>query len=41
MITNTNSVPGISHSSKEFLTATDMSNGANVLLQTLLNIDKV
>ena len=41
MITNTNSVAGNSHSPKEFLTATDMSNDANVLLQTLLNIDKV
>ena len=31
---------GISHSPKEFSTATDMANGANVLLQTILNIDK-
>lgn len=34
------SVAGISHSPKEFSTATDMANGANVLLQTILVIDK-
>ncbi len=34
------SVGGISHSPKEFLTATDMANGANVLLQTILKLDK-
>jgi len=34
------SVGGISHSPKEFSTATDMENGANVLLQTILAIDK-
>jgi beta-ureidopropionase / N-carbamoyl-L-amino-acid hydrolase len=34
------SVGGISHSPKEFSTATDMTNGANVLLQTLLQLDK-
>jgi N-carbamoyl-L-amino-acid hydrolase len=34
------SVNGISHSPKEFSTATDMENGANVLLQTILKIDK-
>ena len=34
------SVAGISHSPKEFSTATDMANGANVLLQTILSIDK-
>ncbi|MBS4062983.1 MAG: Zn-dependent hydrolase [Chitinophagaceae bacterium] len=34
------SVGGISHSPKEFSTATDMANGANVLLQTILKIDK-
>jgi beta-ureidopropionase / N-carbamoyl-L-amino-acid hydrolase len=34
------SVGGISHSPKEFSTATDMANGANVLLQTVLKIDK-
>ena len=34
------SVNGISHSPKEFSTATDMANGANVLLQTILKIDK-
>jgi beta-ureidopropionase / N-carbamoyl-L-amino-acid hydrolase len=34
------SVGGISHSPKEFSTATDMANGANVLLQTILNVDK-
>jgi N-carbamoyl-L-amino-acid hydrolase len=31
---------GISYSPKEFSTATDMENGANVLLQTILAIDK-
>ena len=31
---------GISHSPKEFSTASDMANGANVLLQTILKIDK-
>ena len=34
------SVGGISHSSKEFSTSTDMTNGANVLLKTILAIDK-
>lgn len=34
------SIGGISHSPKEFSTATDMENGANVLLQTILNLDK-
>jgi N-carbamoyl-L-amino-acid hydrolase len=34
------SIGGISHSPKEFSTATDMENGANVLLQTILAIDK-
>jgi len=34
------SVGGISHSPKEFSTTTDMANGANVLLQTILSIDK-
>jgi len=34
------SVGGISHSAKEFSTPLDMENGANVLLQTLLSIDK-
>jgi N-carbamoyl-L-amino-acid hydrolase len=34
------SIGGISHSPKEFSTAMDMTNGANVLLQTILNIDK-
>ena len=34
------SVGGISHSPKEFTKATDMANGANILLQTILNIDK-
>jgi N-carbamoyl-L-amino-acid hydrolase len=33
------SIGGISHSPKEFSTATDMENGANVLLQTILKID--
>lgn len=31
---------GISHSPKEFTSAIDMANGTNVLLQTLLRIDK-
>jgi len=31
---------GISHSPKEFTSATDMANGANVLLQTILSLDK-
>jgi beta-ureidopropionase / N-carbamoyl-L-amino-acid hydrolase len=31
---------GISHSPKEFSTATDMANGANVLLTTILKLDK-
>jgi len=34
------SVGGISHSPKEFTKAIDMANGANVLLQTILAIDK-
>ncbi len=34
------SVNGISHSPKEFTKAVDMANGANVLLQTILAIDK-
>ena len=34
------SVGGISHSPKEFSTAMDMANGANVLLQTILTLDK-
>lgn len=34
------SVGGISHSPKEFSTTIDMANGANVLLQTILAIDK-
>ncbi|WP_407524438.1 Zn-dependent hydrolase [Lacibacter sp. MH-610] len=34
------SIGGISHSPKEFSTATDMENGANVLLQTILKVDK-
>ena len=31
---------GISHSPEEFTSATDMANGANVLLQTILRLDK-
>ncbi len=31
---------GISHSPKEFTSAEDMANGANVLLQTILTLDK-
>jgi N-carbamoyl-L-amino-acid hydrolase len=34
------SVEGISHSPREFTTAEDMANGANVLLQTILAIDQ-
>ncbi len=34
------SVGGISHSPKEFTKAADMANGANVLLQTILKLDK-
>ena len=34
------SVAGISHSPKEFTKGIDMANGANVLLQTILLIDK-
>jgi N-carbamoyl-L-amino-acid hydrolase len=34
------SIGGISHSPKEFTTAVDMANGANVLLQTILALDK-
>lgn len=34
------SVGGISHSPKEFTKAVDMANGANVLLQTILRLDK-
>ena len=34
------SVGGISHSPKEFTKANDMANGANVLLQTILALDK-
>jgi len=33
------SVDGISHSPKEFTSAQDMANGANVLLKTVLSID--
>ena len=31
---------GISHSPKEFTSAKDMANGANVLLKSLLELDK-
>ncbi|MEO6548974.1 MAG: Zn-dependent hydrolase [Ferruginibacter sp.] len=34
------SIGGISHSPKEFTKGTDMANGANVLLQTILAIDQ-
>ncbi len=34
------SIEGISHSPKEFTTAFDIANGANVLLQTILALDK-
>jgi len=31
---------GISHSPREFSKPEDIANGANVLLQTILNLDK-
>lgn len=34
------SISGISHSPKEFSKTTDIANGANVLLQTILQLDK-
>jgi N-carbamoyl-L-amino-acid hydrolase len=34
------SVGGISHAPKEFTSQQDMANGANVLLQTVLAIDR-
>jgi N-carbamoyl-L-amino-acid hydrolase len=34
------SLGGISHSYKEFTKTEDMTNGANVLLQTILSIDR-
>ena len=34
------SIGGISHSPKEFTKASDMANGANVLLHTILKLDK-
>ena len=34
------SVGGVSHSPKEFTSQQDMGNGANVLLQTVLAIDR-
>jgi N-carbamoyl-L-amino-acid hydrolase len=34
------SVGGISHSPKEFTKAADMANGANVLLHTILAVDR-
>jgi N-carbamoyl-L-amino-acid hydrolase len=34
------SVDGISHSPKEYTTAADMANGANVLLRTVLAVDQ-
>ena len=35
------SVGGISHSPKEFSTPKDMANGVNVLLETILSVDKM
>ena len=35
------SVDGISHSPKEFSHVRDIANGINVLLHTILNIDKI
>jgi N-carbamoyl-L-amino-acid hydrolase len=34
------SIGGVSHSPKEFSTIADIENGVNVLLQTVLNLDK-
>jgi N-carbamoyl-L-amino-acid hydrolase len=34
------SVGGISHSPKEFTTASDMANGASVLTQAILKLDQ-
>jgi N-carbamoyl-L-amino-acid hydrolase len=34
------SVGGISHSPNEFTTAEDMTNGANVLLKTIMSVDR-
>jgi N-carbamoyl-L-amino-acid hydrolase len=34
------SIGGISHSPKEFTTASDMANGASVLLQSVLRVDE-
>jgi N-carbamoyl-L-amino-acid hydrolase len=34
------SIGGISHSHKEFTKSVDMANGANVLLNTILEVDK-
>jgi beta-ureidopropionase / N-carbamoyl-L-amino-acid hydrolase len=33
-------VDGISHSPKEFTKTVDITNGANVLLQTILKVDQ-
>jgi N-carbamoyl-L-amino-acid hydrolase len=34
------SIGGISHSPKEFSTTADMTNGVNVLLNTIMAVDK-
>ncbi len=34
------SIGGISHSPKEFTKAVDMTNGANILLQTIMSVDR-
>ena len=34
------SIGGISHSPKEFTTASDMANGASVLMQAILKVDE-
>jgi N-carbamoyl-L-amino-acid hydrolase len=34
------SIGGISHSPKEFTTASDMANGASVLMQAILKLDE-
>jgi N-carbamoyl-L-amino-acid hydrolase len=35
------SVGGISHSPKEFTKPEDVTNGVNVLLQTMLGLDRI
>jgi N-carbamoyl-L-amino-acid hydrolase len=35
------SIDGVSHSPKEFTLAKDIANGADVLLHTILKIDRI